>query len=46
MERGLVASSGKMVLVDKLLPKLRREGHKVLIFSQMIKVRREGKRVS
>eukprot|EP00624_Nannochloropsis_granulata_P004847 evm.model.NODE_343_length_10043_cov_29.451559.3 len=38
MERGLVASSGKMVLVDKLLPKLRREGHKVLIFSQMIKV--------
>ena len=25
----LVHSSGKMVLLDKLLPKLRREGHKV-----------------
>ena len=25
----LVASSGKMVLLDKLLPKLRAEGHKV-----------------
>lgn len=35
MERGLIASSGKMVLIDKLLPKLRREGHKVLIFSQV-----------
>ena len=38
MERGLVATSGKMVLIDKLLPKLRREDHKVLIFSQMIRV--------
>jgi len=28
-ERGLVASSGKMVLIDKLLPKLKRENHKV-----------------
>jgi hypothetical protein len=36
MERGLIASSGKMVLIDKLLPKLRREGHKVLIFSQVL----------
>lgn len=35
LERGLIASSGKMVLMDKLLPKLRREGHKVLIFSQV-----------
>ena len=30
--------SGKMVLLDKILPKLREEGHKVLIFSQFIKV--------
>uniref|UniRef100_A0A061RW02 Chromodomain-helicase-DNA-binding protein 7 n=1 Tax=Tetraselmis sp. GSL018 TaxID=582737 RepID=A0A061RW02_9CHLO len=30
----LVAASGKMLLLDKLLPKLRAEGHKVLIFSQ------------
>lgn len=26
------------VLLDKLLPKLKREGHKVLIFSQMVKM--------
>jgi len=38
VERGLVMSSGKMVLVDKLLPKLKREGHKVLFFSQMVRV--------
>ena len=31
----LVESSGKLVLVDKLLPKLKKDGHKVLIFSQM-----------
>ena len=31
----LIASSGKMVLIDKLLPKLRAEGHRVLIFSQV-----------
>jgi len=34
----LVKSSGKMVLIDKLLPKLKEGGHKVLIFSQMVKV--------
>ena len=33
MER-LVASSGKLVLLDKLLPKLREQGHRVLLFSQ------------
>jgi chromodomain-helicase-DNA-binding protein 7 len=38
MEEVLIPSSGKMVLIDKLLPKLRREGHKVLIFSQMVKM--------
>lgn len=35
---GLIQSSGKMVLIDKLLPKLRQDGHKVLIFSQMVRV--------
>ncbi|XP_050399765.1 chromodomain-helicase-DNA-binding protein 9 isoform X2 [Patella vulgata] len=34
----MVQSCGKMVLMDKLLPKLKQGGHKVLIFSQMIKV--------
>ena len=38
MKQGLVLSSGKMVLLDKLLPKLKREGHKCLIFSQMVKM--------
>lgn len=37
-EYGYVMSSGKMVLLDKLLPKLRAEGHKVLIFSQFVKM--------
>jgi SNF2 family DNA or RNA helicase len=35
-EHGYVMTSGKMVLLDKLLPKLHQEGHKVLIFSQVI----------
>jgi hypothetical protein len=30
----MVKSSGKMTLLDKLLPKLRKDGHRVLIFSQ------------
>jgi superfamily II DNA/RNA helicase len=34
----LIPVSGKMVLLDKLLPKLQREDHKVLIFSQMVKM--------
>ncbi|KAI8854416.1 SNF2 family N-terminal domain-containing protein [Chytridium lagenaria] len=33
----LVQASGKMVLIDKLLRKLKDGGHKVLIFSQMTK---------
>lgn len=33
----LVKSSGKMVLLEKLLPKLFSGDHKVLIFSQMVK---------
>jgi chromodomain-helicase-DNA-binding protein 7 len=30
----LVKASGKLVLLDKLLPRLRDDGHRVLIFSQ------------
>eukprot|EP00978_Attheya_sp_CCMP212_P016788 scaffold44276_cov43-Attheya_sp.AAC.3 len=37
-EQGYIQTSGKMVLLDKLLPKLRQEGHKVLVFSQMVKM--------
>jgi len=37
-EHGYINTSGKMVLLNKLLPKLRQEGHKVLIFSQMVKM--------
>jgi SNF2 family DNA or RNA helicase len=33
-----ISASGKLVLLDKLLPRLREQGHKVLIFSQMTKV--------
>eukprot|EP00736_Rhodelphis_marinus_P006316 Rmarinus@m.22515 len=36
--RLLIDSSGKMVLLDKLLPKLKEQGHRVLIFSQMVRV--------
>ena len=31
----MLAASGKLVLLDKLLPKLRSEGRRVLIFSQV-----------
>lgn len=31
----LISSSGKMVLLDKLLPKLQSQGHRVLLFSQV-----------
>lgn len=34
----MVQGSGKLVLLDKLLPKLKAGQHKVLIFSQMIRV--------
>lgn len=36
--RGLVMNSGKMVLLDKLLSKLKTDGHRVLIFSQMVRL--------
>lgn len=35
--KALIHSSGKMVLIDKLLPKLKINGHRVLIFSQMVR---------
>ncbi len=38
----LVVASGKMVLLDKLLKRLKETGHRVLIFSQM--VREEGRK--
>ncbi|KAL7692792.1 putative chromodomain-helicase-DNA-binding protein [Plasmopara halstedii] len=34
----MVKCCGKMVLIDKLLPRLYTGGHKVLIFSQMVRV--------
>jgi len=36
--KGLIMSSGKMVLLDKLLTKLKADGHRVLIFSQMVRM--------
>ncbi|NXG48911.1 CHD8 protein, partial [Psilopogon haemacephalus] len=35
--QAMVRSAGKLVLLDKLLPKLKAGGHKVLIFSQMVR---------
>ncbi len=34
----LIMSSGKMVLLDKILPHLKKQGHRVLIFSQFVMV--------
>lgn len=34
----LVRSSGKLVLLDKLLIRLKERGHRVLIFSQMVRM--------
>jgi chromodomain-helicase-DNA-binding protein 1 len=36
--KGLVMSSGKMVLLDKLLARLKQDNHRVLIFSQMVRM--------
>ncbi|KAF2431097.1 hypothetical protein EJ08DRAFT_670177 [Tothia fuscella] len=36
--RKLVTSSGKMMLLEKLLEKLKEGGHRVLIFSQMVRM--------
>lgn len=34
--KGLIENSGKMVLLDKLLTRLKSNGHRVLIFSQLV----------
>jgi chromodomain-helicase-DNA-binding protein 1 len=34
----LIRSSGKLILLDKLLLKLKERGHRVLIFSQMVRM--------
>ena len=36
--RGIIINSGKMVLLDKLLARLKADGHRVLIFSQMVRM--------
>ena len=36
--RAIISASGKMVLMDKLLLRLRETGHRVLIFSQMVRL--------
>lgn len=36
--RGIIMSSGKMVLLEQLLTRLKKEGHRVLIFSQMVRM--------
>lgn len=36
--KGLVMNSGKLVLLDKLLARLKPDGHRVLIFSQMVRM--------
>jgi chromodomain-helicase-DNA-binding protein 1 len=36
--RALITNSGKMMVLDKLLTKMKSEGHRVLIFSQMVKM--------
>ncbi|KAH8837459.1 hypothetical protein MCOR27_004667 [Pyricularia oryzae] len=36
--KGLIKSSGKMMLLDQLLAKLKKDNHRVLIFSQMVKM--------
>lgn len=36
--KGLITSSGKMMLLDRLLSKLKKDNHRVLIFSQMVKM--------
>ncbi|KAG8933089.1 hypothetical protein FRC02_012457 [Tulasnella sp. 418] len=36
--KGIVMNSGKMVLLDKLLARLKADDHRVLIFSQMVRI--------
>lgn len=36
--QALIAASGKLVLLDKILAKLQEMGHRVLLFSQMTRM--------
>jgi chromodomain-helicase-DNA-binding protein 1 len=36
--KGIIVNCGKMVLLDKLLARLKEDGHRVLIFSQMVRM--------
>jgi chromodomain-helicase-DNA-binding protein 1 len=36
--KGIVMNAGKMVLLDKLLTRLKQDGHRVLVFSQMVRM--------
>lgn len=36
--KGIIGNSGKMVLLDKLLARLKQDGHRVLIFSQLVMI--------
>ncbi|KAF2862718.1 hypothetical protein K470DRAFT_227700 [Piedraia hortae CBS 480.64] len=36
--RALITTSGKMMLLDRLLTKMKKDGHRVLIFSQMVRM--------
>ncbi|OCK85920.1 chromo domain-containing protein 1 [Lepidopterella palustris CBS 459.81] len=36
--KALITTSGKMMLLDRLLAKLKKDGHRVLIFSQMVQM--------
>ncbi|XP_041371850.1 lymphocyte-specific helicase-like [Gigantopelta aegis] len=38
LDESIIQSSGKFLLLDRMLPKLKEQGHKVLIFSQMTKL--------
>ncbi|KAL6072288.1 Transcription activator BRG1 [Balamuthia mandrillaris] len=35
VDEQMVSSSGKLLMLDRLLPRLKAEGHKILLFSQM-----------
>ena len=38
VDERLVKASGKLQMLDRLLPRLKAEGHRILIFSQMTKM--------
>ncbi|XP_064610346.1 lymphocyte-specific helicase-like [Liolophura sinensis] len=38
IDQQVISASGKMLLLDRMLPELQRRGHKVLLFSQMTKM--------